>query len=369
MDEPRLMVGCMTGTSLDGLDAALVRVAGAGLSLSAELVSHHAVALPEALADALRPMMRGRAVTPLHVLRAARHLGATHAQAVAELLERADTSAEDVEAVVCHGQTVWHAPDDRLSWQLFDPWPLVRTLGVPVCYDLRQADLVAGGQGAPITPAADEVLFGRGDGDVLVVNLGGICNTTWLGGDTRGEDIGPCNLLIDGFVQRLTDAVFDEGGTLTGEGEADPELLGAMRAHPWFTKPKPRTAGREDFDADWIDGLLAEHKVSAADACATAAAFVAELIATAHQSCGSETKHVVLAGGGARNPALVARITQAIGGAAAVQTSDELGVPVQAREAMAMAVLGAMSQDGTPITLPQITGADQPGCAGVWAYP
>lgn len=359
----------MTGTSLDGLDTALVRVHGEGLNLSADLVAYRAADLPEPVVDALRPLVRGQAVAPLHVLRTARHLGVIHAQAVAELLDAAGVESQDVEAVICHGQTVWHEPVDQLSWQLFDPWPLVRALGVPVCYDMRQADLIAGGQGAPITPAADNVLFGRGDQDVLVVNLGGICNVTWLGGDTLGEDIGPCNLLIDGLVQRLSGQRYDDGGRLTMTGSVNHELLETMRGHPWFTKDKPRTAGREDFTAAWIDRLLAERDVAVNDACATAAAFVAELIEAAWQSCGNETRSVVLAGGGACNPALVARITQAIGDGATVQTSGELGVPVQAREAMAMAVLGAMSRDGVPITLTQITGADKPGCAGVWAYP
>jgi len=369
MAEPRLMVGCMTGTSLDGLDAALVRVTGDGLDLSVELLGHHADELPAPLVESLRPIMRGGAVTPLHVLRAARHLGVVHAQAVARLLETTGTPPDDVEAVVCHGQTVWHAPDDRLSWQLFDPWPIVRALQLPVCYDLRQADLVAGGQGAPITPAADEVLFGTGDADVLVVNLGGICNVTWLGGDVTGQDLGPCNLLLDGLTQRLADQPFDAGGTLTAAGRVQPSLREAIGQHPWFAKPRPRTAGREDFDADWLDRLLEEHGVTAADACATAAAFIAECVAAARAACGDDTRQVILAGGGALNPSLVATITTAIGDAATVQTSDAVGVPVQAREAMAMAVLGAMSQDGVPITLPQITGADQPGSAGAWVYP
>jgi len=360
------MVGCMTGTSLDGLDAALVRIAGEGLGLQAQLLHHHNAPLPDALVPALISLTKNQPVTPLHVLRTARHLGVTHAASVAELLDAASIKADDIEAVVCHGQTVWHAPGDRLSWQLFDPWPVVRSLGLPVCYDLRQADLIAGGQGAPITPAADEVLFGDGDKDVLVVNLGGICNVTWIGGDVRGQDIGPCNLLLDGFVQRMSDQAFDAGGKLAAAGAADEDLLAAMRGHPWFEKATPRTAGREDFDAAWIDGLLADRRVSLADACATGVAFIAECVRTA--AAQHQAQRVVLAGGGALNDALVQIIRKNIPSADVV-TSDALGVPVQAREAIAMAVLGAMSQDGTPITLPQITGATRPGCAGVWAYP
>lgn len=365
----RWFVGCMTGTSLDGLDAALVRIVGHGQAMRCELACHLAFGLPDDLTDALATIMRDEPVPPIHVMRTARHLGVVHAQAVDALLSRSPIPREHIEAVVCHGQTVWHAPDDRLSWQLMDPWPIVRALRLPVCYDLRQADLIAGGQGAPITPMADRVMFGEAGERVLVANLGGICNVTAIGGDLRGEDLGPCNLLLDGIVQRLAPPKrYDEDGTLAAAGSVNANLLAAMGEHPWFDKPEPRTAGREDFNEAWIDTLLTAHDVTAADACGTAAAFVANLITSFADGRGFDT--LVLAGGGVLNRTLVDQITDAAGAyVGTVVTSDVLGVPAQAREAMAMAVLGAMTCDGQAITAPTITGADAPGRAGVWALP
>jgi len=368
MSPDRWFVGCMTGTSLDGLDAALVRIVGEQRGMRAERVHHLSHPLPGPLVDAIMPLARGEAVTPLHVLRTARHLGVVHAEAVSRLLAEAAVQREQIDSVVCHGQTVWHAPEDRLSWQLFDPWPIVRTLRLPVCYDLRQADLVAGGQGAPITPAADRVLFAAEDERVLIANLGGICNITVLTDELIGEDICPCNLLMDGIVRKLDPPRrYDEDGKLTETGRVDEALLAAMTRHPWFEQPRPRTAGREQFSAAWIDQLLDGRSITTADACATAAAMIAGTIAEAAVS--HAVDRIVLAGGGANNQGLAQRISETAPRGAAVSTSEAFGVPIEAREAMAMAVLGAMSRDGLPITIPQITGASEPGRAGVWALP
>ncbi|MEM6856093.1 MAG: anhydro-N-acetylmuramic acid kinase, partial [Planctomycetota bacterium] len=176
MDEPqpnvRHVVGCMTGTSLDALDAVLTRIVGTGLDMTAEFVGMHSVDLPDDLRATLLSMANGEAHPPLEYLRTARYIGVFHAQAVADLIQKFPD--EHVDFIVPHGQTIWHAPDDAISWQLFDPWPIVHSLKLPVCYDLRQADLVAGGEGAPITPLADWVMY-RHDADV-VINLGGVAN-------------------------------------------------------------------------------------------------------------------------------------------------------------------------------------------------
>ncbi|MEQ9454994.1 MAG: anhydro-N-acetylmuramic acid kinase, partial [Phycisphaeraceae bacterium] len=210
----RWCVGCMTGTSLDGLDAALVRVEGVGLSMSAEVVGHHAERLPEGLAETLRSLAEGTAHPAADFLRAGREVGGLYARGVAALLERCGAGVE-VDLVAAHGQTVWHIGEEHLSWQLFDPWPLVREVGVPVVFDLRQADLIAGGQGAPITPIADPILYGR-DRRLAVVNLGGVCNYTVSlpaegGGfpEVVAGDLCPCNLMLDGLARALLGRAYD----------------------------------------------------------------------------------------------------------------------------------------------------------------
>ncbi|MCX5662411.1 MAG: anhydro-N-acetylmuramic acid kinase [Planctomycetota bacterium] len=382
--DTRLVVGCMTGTSLDGLDAALVAITGNGLDLRATLVGSLSTGLGD-LRQVLRQMASGAALGPLAYLLAARKLGELHADAVEALCRR--EGARTIDLVVAHGQTIWHAPNNRetaagVSWQLFDPWPIVRRLRVPVVYDLRQADLIAGGQGAPITPLADWILFRSPQRARFVVNLGGICNVTHLpaGGSPSsvgGGDIGPCNLLIDGVVRLLhPDKRFDEDGQLAAVGTPNPRLAEIVRrTSPFFARPWPRSTGREDFTDVWVASVVEEGRgtIAADDLVASAVDAVAALIAGAAKEAGgaSGSIELILAGGGARNPVLVARIVHhaKLAGLAAVRLSDDLGVPVEAREAMEFAVLGALSQDNVPITLPQITGATNPSRAGTWAFP
>lgn len=212
----RLIAGCMTGTSLDGLDAALVQVAGEGLNIKARLLGMVSQGL-NGLEGVLESMANGEPRVPLDYLLTARKLGELHADAVEALCQKHLPTDGTLDMVVAHGQTIWHAPDTPdtpdapdagVSWQLFDPQPVVKRLSVPVCFNLRQADLIAGGQGAPITPISDWVMFRHPAQDRAVINLGGISNVTHLPADgtpdqVTGADIGPCNLLIDGVVRYL----------------------------------------------------------------------------------------------------------------------------------------------------------------------
>jgi 1,6-anhydro-N-acetylmuramate kinase len=417
----------MTGTSLDGLDAALVEVRGRGLELRAALHGMVSHTLGD-LTQTLRNFATGGQATALDYARAARRLGELHAQAIADLCTQR-LGSHDLDLVVAHGQTIWHAPPpltsrdlekgatghpssggpcsydpkhgsaqmpargtrigqrDReaaaaagLSWQLFDPWPVVRRLRVPVCYDLRQADLIAGGQGAPISPLADWVLYRDPAHTRVVVNLGGICNLTILPAGAApdaidGYDAGPCNLLIDGVVRALFPGqTFDRDGALAGSGEAGGCFREALHAHPWWQQRsaqtgRRRSTGREDFDDAWLHEVIARQcaDMRPQDVVASAVGAVAGLVADAARAGGAQ--QIILAGGGSHNRALVAGIGRLAAGWAQVLRSDDLGIPVAAREAVAFAVLGALSQDGVPITLPRVTGANQPGRAGAWVYP
>lgn len=368
----RLIAGCMTGTSLDGLDASLVEVSGEGLAMRAKLVGTVNLGLDE-LAEVLAPMAEGRPHPPMDYLRAARRLGELHALALERLCREYLPADGRLSLIAVHGQTIWHAPEKGVSWQLLDPQPIVSRLGVPVCFDLRQADLIAGGQGAPITPISDWVMFRHPDRDRLIVNLGGISNVTHLpaGGSPKqvqGADIGPCNLLIDGVVRRLyPDRRFDTDGRIAKDGRIDLEVFGLIERHPAITGQATRSLGREDFTDSWISDLVDNllDRLCPADIVASVVDAVARLIA---RSPLAKAHDVVLAGGGARNPVLVGRLQERLAGRA-VMLSDELGVPVEARESAGFAVLGALSRDGVPISLPGITGADVPGVAGHWVFP
>jgi anhydro-N-acetylmuramic acid kinase len=367
-----MIAGCMTGTSLDGLDASLVEVAGEGLDIKARLVGMVSRELG-GLYGVLKAMAEGEPQTPLDYLRAARQLGELHADAVEDLCRQHLPAETALDMIVAHGQTIWHAPSEALSWQLFDAQPVVRRMGVQVCFDLRQADLIAGGEGAPITPISDWVMFRHPERDRLIVNLGGISNVTHLPGDgtpnqVTGADVGPCNLLIDGVVRHLfSDRRIDIDGQIAQGGRINLEVYSLVQNHPVIRGKSKRSIGREDFTDGWVRGLVDQlkDKLPAADIVAGAVEAVAQLIGRAGLT---GTGDVVLAGGGARNPVLVQRVRAMMAGRAVI-LSDELGFPVDARESAGFAVLGALCQDGVSITLPKITGATAPGVAGHWVFP
>ena len=383
----RLVAGCMTGTSLDGLDVALVKITGMGLDMRAELLGHHALSLSDALRGTLTSLASGQANEPITIMRAARALGELHADGLEQLLLSCPfplegealqrqalnekTNAPKLDFVTAHGQTIWHAPQDEggpKSWQLFDPWPIVKRFNVPVCYDLRQADLIAGGEGAPLTPLADWVIY-REHADV-VANLGGVLNVTNLHADPSqitGGDIYPCNLLLDGLFQRYFNLPYDPYGRTAARGNVTPELVELLHAAIQEACQDGKSLGREQFSPQWLDRLVASVGETAPpeDVLRTAARLVAVRLGGAFREAGLPQERMVLAGGGAKHRTLVKIIEER--GYREVMASEDLGIPCDAREAMAFAVLGALSQDGVPISLPQVTGAADPGVAGVWA--
>ncbi|MDX2114890.1 MAG: anhydro-N-acetylmuramic acid kinase [Planctomycetota bacterium] len=347
-ERTRMIVGCMTGTSIDALDASLVEVLGSGLSMRARVIDSASFPLGS-LAGPLRAAAEQRPASAGEFAGLARDFGVFHAESLRGWLgeRRADL-------IVVHGQTVFHAPP--VSWQLMNPAPVARALGARVCFDLRAGDLAAGGQGAPITPIADAVLF-SGDESRAIVNLGGFCNVTLLparGGaepdvaGVRGLDVCACNHVLDGVARRALGAAYDEGGNAALSGRADvaaadelTALLGAQRAGG-------RSLGTGDELSKWIEGRLG---LSGADLAATACRAVGRAIAGALPA----GARVFAAGGGVRNAALRASIGEAIGGGS-LETTAALGVAPEARESVSFAVLGALAEDRVPITLPAVTG-------------
>ena len=314
----RYAVGCMTGTSLDGLDAVLVEAEGVGLDLRVRTLARTGVELG-ALAFGLGAATSGTPMSAGDFSRLALELGELHAQVVGELVDRSG-----LEPAVCAlpGQTVVHAPP--ISMQLINPWPVAQRLGCPVIHDLRGADLAAGGQGAPITPLADWVLFRSEEADRAIVNLGGFCNVTSLpaGLDTQGVqgfDVCVCNQVLDSCARAALGMPYDHEGRAALAGTPDCDAVDALR--------------------DVLRGQ-----------------------STAGRSLGSG--FAVLAGGGVRNAALVRAIEDVVG---PCQTTEAFGIGVQEREAVCVAVLGLLALDGVVYTQASITGRTRPLMAeGSW---
>lgn len=363
MNAGRLVIGCMTGTSIDGLDAAAVRLLGDGLEMRAELVAARSWPLDE-LAPELRAVAEQRPMTAGQMAGVAWRFGEFHARCLAELV---NSLGERPHLIAVHGQTVFHKPP--VSWQLINPAPIAQALGCPVVFDLRQADLAAGGQGAPITPIADVVLYRAAGGDFVVANLGGFCNVTLVQYSSEGilavvegGDVCACNQVLDAVARGALGCAYDRGGSAALGGTADPaarhELTQLLRAQA----RSKRSLGTGDESLAWVKRYA--DRINGADLAASACAAIGGLVATV----GTGRERLILAGGGVRNAALVRAIVESAETSVAV--SDDFGVPASMREAMAMAVLGELCRQRVPITIAGITGRAEPGpVSGHWVLP
>lgn len=349
----------MTGTSIDGIDAALVRIEGGELMTRATLVRHISQSLGD-IGPRLRAAADQQPMTAGDFARLAWEFGELHARVIGEL-----ASHSGVDLICVHGQTVFHQPP--ISWQLVNPAPIARRFACPVVSGLRQADLAAGGQGAPITPIADWILFRDAHKRRAIVNLGGFCNVTILPAqealnEIRGFDVCACNQILDAVARRALSQPFDEGGAAASRGRATPQAVEALRALLERQRAAKRSLGTGDEAAHWVNNQL-QVGLKPQDIAASAVHTIAMCIGDSLKA--HDVDEIVLAGGGTRNIALVNEIARASD--SAVVTSDALDVPIEAREAMAFAILGALCADGVAITLPQVTGCREPGpVAGVW---
>jgi 1,6-anhydro-N-acetylmuramate kinase len=361
----------MTGTSLDGLDVALVRILGHGTAMRAEVVGTASREFPghdENQTVALRAIADGR-LPSNQVPNIARWLSLFHADVIEELLRAAGVGRPDLVSV--HGQTVFHSPP--ASWQLFNPWPLAGRIGAPLVFDLRGADLAAGGQGAPITPLADWILFRTPLHPLAVVNLGGFCNITFLpaaSGETereigaiRARDVCACNHVLDQVAREALGKGFDEDGEAAARGRSHDDAAGQLVERLSAQSRSGRSLGTGDETREWVRSWRT--RMAPDDLAATAVAALGTTISGAiNEHAGAAA---LLAGGGVKNRALRSMIEAR----SRVARGSEAMVPmIEYREAVAMAVLGALSQDRVPITLPQVTGVPAPApVAGCWVYP
>ncbi|HTZ56337.1 MAG TPA: anhydro-N-acetylmuramic acid kinase [Candidatus Acidoferrum sp.] len=356
-----IAVGLMSGTSLDGIDAALVRILPRDAGYAVELLNFVTVPFEDTLDRQLRAALPPHTATVPTIADLHRRLGAAFARAA-----RSAAGALGVDYVASHGQTIFHDGPAHCTIQLGDPFVIREALRATVCYDFRSADCVLGGSGAPLVPYVDVLLLADPNEDRVALNIGGIANVTALPrgsspNDVMAFDTGPGVMLIDAFVQMRTGEArrYDEDGALAAAGRVDEPALNRMLADPFFALGPPKSTGRERFGAQFLFAhRSALELLSTEDGCATLTEVTAASIADAITALGMAEARVLCSGGGARNLALVRRIAARLP-SARVEPSEIVGINGDAKEAMAFAVLGYETLRERAANVPRVTGASR----------
>ena len=353
------VLGFMSGTSLDGVDAAVIetdgeRVDAFGPTALIGFTGEQRDALARATTDALA--WNGTGAVPASFAEAERVIHDTHVAAARQVIEQGGGA---IDLIGFHGQTVLHRPERSLSVQLGDAGALATTLGIPVVSDLRQGDLAAGGQGAPIVPIYHVALVDRisAPRPFGLLNIGGVANLTLVGsGDLLAAfDTGPGNGLIDQIVEARGAGTLDVDGRLASAGTVDRAALDALLALPFFARTGPKSVDRYDFP------LAAVERLSIEDAAATLTAFTAEAVVLAVSRLPEQPRAWLICGGGRHNPAMMRALRERLG---ECRSADDYGLRGDFMEAEAMAFLAARSTRGLPLTYPGTTGVAQPVTGG-----
>lgn len=350
----RTVIGLMSGTSMDGIDAALLRTDGEG---AAEAGAFLTVPYSEGFRDRLRACL-GNQDEFADIADVQRELTLHHADAVLSLLEQAGLTAEQVDLIGFHGHTILHDPDARRTWQIGDGALLARRTGIAVVDDFRTADVAAGGQGAPLLPLYHRALAAALDKPLAVLNLGGVGNVTWIGADDGviACDTGPGNAMIDDWVLARTGRAYDEDGALARAGRVDPVALAHLLNTRFFDRPAPKSLDRDAFDPAPVAGLSIE------DGAATLTAFTVESVARILPHLPQPPRRWLVTGGGRRNAAIMDGLTARLG--VPVEPVETVGWNGDALEAQGFAYLAVRSRLGLPLSLPTTTGVPRPLTGG-----
>jgi anhydro-N-acetylmuramic acid kinase len=381
------VAGIMSGTSADGIDVAIVRIAPGKLRPSVKLLAHEGFAFPAALRRAILAAMNASAISTAELARLNWRLGLAYAEAVAATLAQHKVK---LDLIGCHGQTLYHQPRAEsyagrrftCTWQLGEAAVIAPAIHVPVVSDFRPADMLAGGQGAPLVPLLDYMLFADAKRGRVLQNIGGIANLTAIPAAAAQDaviafDTGPGNMVIDWLAQELFQKKFDRNGNFAAQGAVVAPVLAEALRNPYFKQKPPRTAGREQFGREYAAKFLAScrrHSGKPEDALATATALTAETISQSYRAYivklmrGHNVDYIV-SGGGARNATLMAMLAQRLAPLGCeLAASEEFGLPAEAKEAAAFALLAWQTWHHLPGNLPRATGAARPAILGQVTY-
>ena len=374
----RRVVGLMSGTSVDGIDAALVEIGGSDQAPEVRLLAFEDRPWPEGVREQIFPLFRPETATVDKIGYMNFLMGEIYAQAVVSVVEKAGLTLADIDLIGSHGQTIWHAPEPCDK----DGFPVVFTVqigegsviaartGVPTVSDFRVADLAVGGQGAPLVPFSEYLLYRRSGKTILLQNIGGIGNMTVLPGDEGPEavyafDTGPGNMIID-----------DAGGAMAAQGKVDQNLLAVLQQDPYYTMPLPKTTGRERFGLQYVGKILdygREHSLSDADLLATVTDLTAWSITDAYGRYvlpRRQATELVVGGGGSFNATLLGFLRERFAPyGVKVLTQEDLGWSSDAKEAVAFAIMADRCVREKPNVLPSVTGARQAAIMGKISLP
>ena len=360
-----LYLGLMSGTSADGIDAALVQFPAEG---GCRFVDGLTVPWEPRLRTRLVALGQGGELDSLDALGDVdARIGLAFAEAAAALLVHSGIDAAQVAAIGSHGQTVRHRPSSAPAFtlQLGDASRIAERTGITTVADFRRRDVAAGGQGAPLMPAFHLAMLGAADEDRAVLNLGGIANLTLIprDGALLGFDTGPANALLDAWCEQHTGKAFDADGIFAASGVVDAALLARWRSDPWFALPPPKSTGREQFHLAWMQTHLDDGERSTADVQATLLELTVATVADALLRTLPAARRLLVCGGGVRNGQLMARLAARLPGVA-VESSAMHGLDPDYMEAMGFAWLAQRTLAGLPGNLPSVTGAAGPRILG-----
>ncbi|MGB6484145.1 MAG: anhydro-N-acetylmuramic acid kinase [Candidatus Acidiferrales bacterium] len=383
-----LALGLMSGTSADGIDVALVRISGSPASPRAHLVNFAAFPYPPAVRAAVLRFANGAPATTREISQLNFRLGQLFADAALRACSRFRVSSRRISLIGSHGQTIYHQGAPTLflgapvssTLQIAEPAIIAERTGITTVADFRPADVAAGGQGAPLVPFVDYLIYRHARVGRIALNIGGIANLSVIPAAAQPHDVfafdtGPGNMVIDALAAHFTRGRlrFDRNAQLARRGRLVPSLLNQLLAHPFFRKSPPKTAGREEFGAEYASHLIAlakRRRIPPADLLHTATVFTAASIAQACQKFvfpRARATELILAGGGARNPLLVAYLVAFLPSLKIIP-ADAFGVPADAKEAFAFAVLAYAAFHQHANNLPSATGARHPAILGKICY-
>jgi len=379
------VAGIMSGTSADGIDVAVVRIQKGKPRLT--LLAHEGFKFPAALRRAVLAAMNAQSTSTAELARLNWRLGIAYAEAVKATLKKHPVQ---LDLIGCHGQTLFHQPAAQVyagkqfacTWQLGEASVLASELQVPVVSNFRPADMLAGGQGAPLVPLLDYVLFADAKRARVLQNIGGIANLTAIpaGADANAViafDNGPGNMIIDALALQLFGKPFDRNGEIAARGTVLKTVLAAALSNPYFQQKPPRTAGREQFGREYAAKFLASclrKSTKPEDALATATALTAESIAQSYKQyvrpkMKARSVDYIVSGGGARNATLMALLAQRLAPMGCeLAASESFGLPAEAKEAAAFALLAWQTWNRLPGNVPAATGARRPVLLGQVTY-